>query len=119
MQGNYRLTAESADTDVRHVILDFGGQPFPVLEGQSLGVIPPGVDAGGKPHLPRLYSVSSPRDGERPNNPTFQQDVGERYAQVSQGADCEIPSVPVECSTPTRPTLDYQFLNDLCIKFRS
>jgi benzoyl-CoA 2,3-dioxygenase component A len=30
-------------------------------------VIPPGVDAGGKPHLPRLYSVSSPRDGERPN----------------------------------------------------
>ena len=21
----------------------------------------------GKPHLPRLYSVSSPRDGERPN----------------------------------------------------
>jgi benzoyl-CoA 2,3-dioxygenase component A len=67
VQGNYRLTAENADTDVRHIILDFGGQPFPVLEGQSIGIIAPGTDADGKPHLPRLYSISSPRDGERPN----------------------------------------------------
>lgn len=65
VQGNYRLTG--ADSDVRHVILDFGSQPFPVLEGQSIGIVPPGTDAGGKPHLPRLYSISSPRDGERPN----------------------------------------------------
>jgi benzoyl-CoA 2,3-dioxygenase component A len=67
VQGNYRLTTEGSDADVRHVILDFGDQPFPVLEGQSLGVIAPGDDNRGKPHLPRLYSISSPRDGERPN----------------------------------------------------
>ncbi|MEO0359808.1 MAG: benzoyl-CoA 2,3-epoxidase subunit BoxA [Pseudomonadota bacterium] len=67
VQGNYRLTGEGADSDVRHVILSLGGTPFPVLEGQSVGIIPPGADADGKPHLPRLYSVSSPRDGERPN----------------------------------------------------
>jgi len=67
VQGNYRLTAEGSDADVRHIILDFEGQVFPVLEGQSVGVIAPGVDDRGKPHLPRLYSVSSPRDGERPN----------------------------------------------------
>jgi benzoyl-CoA 2,3-dioxygenase component A len=67
VQGNYRLTAEGSDSDVRHIILDFGGQPFPVLEGQSLGIIPPGAGKEGKPHLPRLYSISSPRDGERPN----------------------------------------------------
>ncbi len=48
MQGNYRLTAEGADNDVRHIILDFGAQPFPVLEGQSLGVIAPGLDAQGQ-----------------------------------------------------------------------
>ncbi|MDU8927384.1 benzoyl-CoA 2,3-epoxidase subunit BoxA [Alisedimentitalea sp. MJ-SS2] len=66
VQGNYRLTGEGADGDVRHIILDFGGHPMPVLEGQSIGVIPPGVDGDGKPHLPRLYSISSPRDGERP-----------------------------------------------------
>ncbi|MFZ1813688.1 MAG: benzoyl-CoA 2,3-epoxidase subunit BoxA [Rhizobiaceae bacterium] len=67
VQGNYRLTVDGSDSDVHHVILDFGGLPFPVLEGQSIGIIPPGTDANGKAHLPRLYSVSSPRDGERPN----------------------------------------------------
>ncbi|MGH1368422.1 MAG: benzoyl-CoA 2,3-epoxidase subunit BoxA [Maritimibacter sp.] len=67
VQGNYRLTDAASDADVRHIILDFGGQPMPVLEGQSIGILPPGEDANGQPHLPRLYSVSSPRDGERPN----------------------------------------------------
>ena len=67
VQGNYRLTAEGSDSDVRHIILDFGAQPMPVLEGQSIGILPPGVDASGRPHRLRLYSVSSPRDGERPN----------------------------------------------------
>ena len=67
VQGNYRLTAEGSDSDVRHIILDMGSQAFPVLEGQSIGIIAPGEDANGDPYLPRLYSISSPRDGERPN----------------------------------------------------
>jgi benzoyl-CoA 2,3-epoxidase subunit A len=67
VQGNYRLTAEDVDSDVRHIVLDFGRAVFPVLEGQSIGIVAPGTGAFGKPHLPRLYSVSSPRDGERPN----------------------------------------------------
>ncbi len=66
VQGNYRLTSEESESDVRHIILDFQGTPFPVLEGQSVGIIAPGTDQEGKLHLPRLYSVSSPRDGERP-----------------------------------------------------
>lgn len=65
VQGNYRLT-DDQDHDVRHIILDPGALPFPVLEGQSVGIIPPGTDVQGNAHLPRLYSVSSPRDGERP-----------------------------------------------------
>ena len=65
VQGNFRLTSGDSDTDVRHIILDFQGKPFPFLEGQSVGIIPPGADENGKAHLPRLYSVSSPRDGER------------------------------------------------------
>jgi benzoyl-CoA 2,3-dioxygenase component A len=65
VQGNYRLTEADSDSDVRHIILDLGSLPFPVLEGQSVGIIPPGKDANGNAHLPRLYSVSSPRDGER------------------------------------------------------
>ena len=65
VQGNYPLT-QDPEHDVRHIILDFQGRPFPVLEGQSLGILAPGEDSEGKAHLPRLYSVSSPQDGERP-----------------------------------------------------
>lgn len=67
VQGNFRLTAENADSDVRHIILDFKDQVFPVLEGQSIGITPPGRDENDEPYLPRLYSIASPRDGERPN----------------------------------------------------
>ncbi len=63
--GNYRLTDDDADSDIRHIVLDFGTAFFPVLEGQSIGIIPPGTDASGKPHYLRMYSVASPRDGER------------------------------------------------------
>ncbi len=65
--GNFRITAADAESDVRHIILDFATTPFPVLEGQSIGITPPGVGAQGRQHAMRLYSVASPRDGERPN----------------------------------------------------
>jgi benzoyl-CoA 2,3-dioxygenase component A len=64
--GNFRLTGEGASADIRHIVLEFGQTAFPVLEGQSVGILPPGLDAGGKPHHVRLYSVASPRNGERP-----------------------------------------------------
>jgi len=67
--GNLRVTevgkTAGSDYDTHHVVLDFGAMPFPVLEGQSIGVIPPGVDANGKPHHARQYSIASPRNGER------------------------------------------------------
>jgi benzoyl-CoA 2,3-epoxidase subunit A len=64
--GNHRLTATDISNEIHHIVLDFGATAFPVLEGQSLGIIPPGTDAAGKPHYIRLYSIASPRDGERP-----------------------------------------------------
>jgi benzoyl-CoA 2,3-dioxygenase component A len=63
--GNFRLTAAETESDIRHIVLDFGTQIFPILEGQSIGIIPPGVDRNGKPHYMRMYSVASPRNGER------------------------------------------------------
>jgi benzoyl-CoA 2,3-epoxidase subunit A len=65
--GNVRVTEVGKDYDTHHVVLDFGSQLFPVLEGQSIGVLPPGVDALGKPHHARQYSIASPRNGERPD----------------------------------------------------
>ncbi|TSE30332.1 Benzoyl-CoA oxygenase component A [Tepidimonas thermarum] len=66
--GNLRVTEVGSDYDTHHIVLDFGDIPFPVLEGQSIGIIPPGTDAQGRPHHPRQYSVASPRNGERPGH---------------------------------------------------
>jgi benzoyl-CoA 2,3-dioxygenase component A len=54
------------DYDTHHIVLDFAAMPFPVLEGQSIGIVPPGSDAFGRAHFPRQYSIASPRNGERP-----------------------------------------------------
>ncbi len=64
--GNVRVTQVGTEYDTHHVMLDFGSMPFPVLEGQSIGILPPGVDEQGRPHHARQYSIASPRNGERP-----------------------------------------------------
>jgi benzoyl-CoA 2,3-dioxygenase component A len=64
--GNVRVTEVGKEYDTHHIMLDFGAMPFPVLEGQSIGIIPPGTDAQGRPHHARQYSIASPRNGERP-----------------------------------------------------
>ena len=64
--GNVRVTEVGREYDTHHIVLDFGTMPFPVLEGQSIGIIAPGSDAGGRAHHARQYSVASPRNGERP-----------------------------------------------------
>ena len=63
--GNVRVTEVGTDYDTHHIVMDFGKMPFPVLEGQSIGILAPGVDAGGRPHVARQYSIASPRNGER------------------------------------------------------
>ena len=65
--GNFRVTEVGSDYDTHHLVLDFNDTLFPVLEGQSIGIIPPGLDAKGKPHHARQYSIASPRNGERPD----------------------------------------------------
>jgi len=62
-----RCTASrKAAAFVRHVSLDVSGTPLAgrFQPGQSFGVIPPGLDAAGKPHKLRLYSIASPARGE-------------------------------------------------------
>ena len=70
VSGNVRVTevgqTAGSDYDTHHIVLDFGSLPFPVLEGQSIGIIPPGLDAKAKAHHARQYSIASPRNGERP-----------------------------------------------------
>ncbi|MBM5799342.1 MAG: ferredoxin-NADP reductase [Cyanobacteria bacterium K_DeepCast_35m_m2_023] len=63
---NYSLLAEGAIGRVNHITFDLsGGEPqLRYIEGQSIGIIPDGEDANGKPHKLRLYSIASTRHGD-------------------------------------------------------
>jgi ferredoxin--NADP+ reductase len=64
--GNYSLLAEGAIGRVNHITFNIsGGDPnLHYVEGQSIGIIPDGEDANGKPHKLRLYSIASTRHGD-------------------------------------------------------
>jgi ferredoxin--NADP+ reductase len=63
---NYSLLAEGAIGRVNHITFDLsGGDPqLHYVEGQSIGIIPDGTDANGKPNKLRLYSIASTRHGD-------------------------------------------------------
>ena len=64
--GNYSLLTDGAIGRVNHISFDLsGGDPLlHYVEGQSIGIIPDGTDANGKPHKLRLYSIASTRHGD-------------------------------------------------------
>jgi len=64
--GNYSLLKEGAIGRVNHITFDLKeSDPFlNYVEGQSIGIMPAGEDANGKPHKLRLYSIASTRHGD-------------------------------------------------------
>lgn len=52
-----------------HLKLDGTGE-VPYREGQSIGVVPDGIDKNGKPHKLRLYSIASSALGDFGNSQT-------------------------------------------------
>ncbi|MBW4592644.1 MAG: ferredoxin-NADP reductase [Brasilonema angustatum HA4187-MV1] len=61
---NDALVAEGGIGIVQHVKFDISGGDLRYIEGQSIGIIPPGVDKNGKPEKIRLYSIASTRHGD-------------------------------------------------------
>ena len=82
--GNMQVNEAGTDNETHHIVLDFGSMPFPVLEGQSIGIVAPGVDASGRSHHARQYSIASPRNGERPGYNNLSLTV-KRVVQDHQG----------------------------------
>jgi benzoyl-CoA 2,3-epoxidase subunit A len=82
--GNFKLTGEKAEQDVRHIILDFADVQFPYLEGQSIGVIAPNTDKI------RLYSIASPRHGEKPNHNNLSLTVKREPKGVASNYICDL-----------------------------
>ncbi len=68
---HYRVTGKDSHNDVWHVVFDIAGSDLRYLEGQSIGVLPPGEDLNGRPHKLRLYSIASPAIGDDGNGTTL------------------------------------------------
>jgi ferredoxin--NADP+ reductase len=67
---NYPLVDEGGIGIVQHLTFDLSGGDLRYLEGQSIGIVPPGTDANGKPHKLRLYSIASTRHGDNLDDQT-------------------------------------------------
>ncbi len=67
---NEPLVQEGGIGICQHVKFDLSGGDLRYLEGQSIGVIPPGLDKNGKPEKLRLYSIGSTRHGDDLNDTT-------------------------------------------------
>jgi ferredoxin--NADP+ reductase len=67
---NEELVREGGTGTVRHLTFDISGGDLRYLEGQSIGIIPPGTDDNGKPHKLRLYSIASTRHGDHLDDKT-------------------------------------------------
>jgi ferredoxin--NADP+ reductase len=96
---NYELVAEGGSGTVRHLTFDLSGGDLRYLEGQSIGIIPPGNDEKGKPHKLRLYSIASTRHGDRLDDKTvslcvrqleYQNDAGETIYGVCSTYLCNL-----------------------------
>lgn len=67
---NYALVGEGGIGKVQHLTFDLSGGDLRYVEGQSIGIIPPGTDNKGKPQKLRLYSIASTRHGDFGDNKT-------------------------------------------------
>lgn len=108
---NEGLVREGGEGTVRHLTFDLSGGNLRYLEGQSIGIIPEGTDANGKPHKLRLYSIASTRHGDREDDKTISlcvrqlvykhPETGEPVYGVCSTYLCNLPvDAPVKITGP-------------------
>ena len=109
---NYSLLKDGAIGRVQHITFDLaGGDPqLKYIEGQSIGIIPEGEDANGKPHKLRLYSIASTRHGDNLEGNTvslcvrqleYKNEAGEQIYGVCSTYLCDIePGTKVKITGP-------------------
>eukprot|EP00850_Spirogloea_muscicola_P004688 SM000020S06038 [mRNA] locus=s20:671830:674995:+ [translate_table: standard] len=60
---NTKIVGDDAPGETWHMVFTTEGK-VPYKEGQSIGVVPPGLDKNGKPEKLRLYSIASSAPGD-------------------------------------------------------
>jgi ferredoxin--NADP+ reductase len=108
---NHELVAEGGIGTVRHLKFDVAGSELKYVEGQSIGIIPPGTDKKGKPEKLRLYSIASTRHGDDVDDCTvslcvreleYQNEAGETIKGVCSTYLCALkPGDTVQITGPT------------------
>jgi ferredoxin--NADP+ reductase len=108
---NNTLLSEGAIGMVQHIKFDIGGSDLTYVEGQSIGIIPPGQDAKGKPNKLRLYSIASTRHGDDVDDKSvslcvrqleYKNDQGEMIYGVCSTFLCDLkPGDEVQITGPT------------------
>lgn len=107
---NYSLLTEGAIGRVNHITFDLSGGNLHYIEGQSIGIIPDGEDANGKPNKLRLYSIASTRHGDNLEGSTvslcvrqleYKNDAGEQIYGTCSTFLCDIePGAKVKITGP-------------------
>jgi benzoyl-CoA 2,3-epoxidase subunit A len=109
IKSNVRVTSPDSETAIHHIVLEFDDADFPWLEGQNVGVLPPGTDARGQAHHMRAYSIASDRDGETPGTREMALTIkrvideweGKPYQGVASNFMCDLqPGDTVRCVGP-------------------
>lgn len=86
----YDLVAEGGVGTCRHMTFDLSEGDLHYIEGQSIGIIPPGEDEKGKPHKLRLYSIASTRHGDNLDDKTVSLCVRKlEYKDPESGEDVQ------------------------------
>ncbi len=93
---NQKLVPNDYDEDVRHIVLSLKGTNYNYTEGQSLGIIPPGLDKNNKPYSVRLYSIASSRK-ENPDTVSlcvkrvvYKNETGETIKGICSNYICDL-----------------------------
>lgn len=108
---NDKLVADGGIGIVQHIKFDISAGDLYYFEGQSIGIIPPGMDKKGKPEKARLYSIASTRHGDDVDDKTvslcvrqleYKNDAGETIQGVCSTYLCNLqPGDDVKISGPT------------------
>ncbi|KAL3630179.1 hypothetical protein CASFOL_023163 [Castilleja foliolosa] len=106
---NTKITGDDAPGETWHMVFSTEGE-VPYREGQSIGVIPDGIDKNGKPHKLRLYSIASSALGDFGDSKTvslcvkrlvYTNDQGETVKGVCSNFLCDLkPAAEVKITGP-------------------